>query len=64
MRTVLYGIHLLIDNMIMHNKVYIQNQTARGESKIAERQRKREGESGRALLKMREGVDNKFDHWR
>jgi hypothetical protein len=44
MRTVLYGIHLLIDNMIMHGKVYIQNQTAWGESKIAERKRKREGE--------------------
>jgi hypothetical protein len=44
MRTVLYGIHLLIDNMKMLDKVYIQNQTAWGESKIAERQRKREGE--------------------
>jgi hypothetical protein len=54
MRTVLYGIRLLIDNMIMHDKVYIQNQMARGESKIAERQRKRE--RGRTLLKMRDGV--------
>jgi hypothetical protein len=44
MRTVLYGIHLLIDSMIMHDKVYIWNQTEWGESKIAERQRKREGE--------------------
>jgi hypothetical protein len=44
MRTVHYGIRLLIHNMIMHDKVYIWNQTARGESKIAERQRKREGE--------------------
>ena len=44
MRTVLYGIHLLIYSMIMHDKVYIHNQTEWGESKIAERQRKREGE--------------------
>jgi hypothetical protein len=44
MRAVLYRICLLIDNMIMHDKVYIPNQMAWGESKIAERQRKREGE--------------------
>jgi hypothetical protein len=44
MRTVLYRIRLLIDNMIMHEKVHIQNQMAWGESKIAERHRKREGE--------------------
>ncbi len=35
-----------------------------GESKIAERERERERERGRASLKMRDGVDNKFDHWR
>jgi hypothetical protein len=40
MRTVLYGISLLIDKVIMHNKVYIQNQMEWGESRIA----KREGE--------------------
>ncbi len=44
MRTVLYRIRLLTDNMIMHDKVYIQNQMAWGKSKIAERHRKREGE--------------------
>jgi hypothetical protein len=44
MRTVLYGIGLLIDNMIMHDRVYIQTQTVWGESRIVERQRKREGE--------------------
>ncbi len=38
--------------MIMHAKVYIWNQTEWGESKTAERQRKREGER------------HKFDHWR
>jgi len=66
MRTVLYGIRLLIDNMIMHDKVYIHNQTAWVESKIVERQRKKERERdrGRASLKMRDGVGNKFDSWR
>ncbi len=44
MRAVLYGIRLLIDKVIMHDKVYVQNQTEWGESRIAERQRKREGE--------------------
>jgi hypothetical protein len=44
MRTVLYRIHYLIDNMIMYGKVYIRNQAVWGESKIAERQRKIEGE--------------------
>jgi hypothetical protein len=48
--------------MIMHDKVYIQNQMVWGESKIAERQRKRESERGRESLKMRDGVGNKFDH--
>jgi hypothetical protein len=42
MRT--YRILLLIDNMIMHDKVYICNQMEWGESKTAERQRKREAE--------------------
>jgi hypothetical protein len=35
---------LLIDNMIMHDKVYKRNQKEWGESKTPERQRKREGE--------------------
>jgi hypothetical protein len=43
MRTVLYRICLLIDNMIVQQKVYIRNQTAWGESKIVDIQRKREG---------------------
>jgi hypothetical protein len=64
MRTVLYGIHLLIDMVIMHDKVYIRNQMEWGESRIAERQRKRESERGRVLLEMKDGVGNKFDHWR
>jgi hypothetical protein len=59
MRTVLYEICLLIDNLIMHGKVYIRNQTEWGE-KTAERERQRD----RASLKMRDGVGNKFDHWR
>ncbi len=48
----------------MHDKVYIRNQTMWGESKIAERQRKREKERGRESLRMRDGGGNKFDHWR
>ena len=42
MRTTLCRIHLLIDNMIMYDKVYIWKQTVWGESRIAERQKKRE----------------------
>ncbi len=45
MRTTLCVICLLIDNMIMQDRVYLQKQTLWGESKIGERQRKREGES-------------------
>jgi hypothetical protein len=44
MRTVLYRKCLLIDKVIMHNKVYIWNQMEWVESRIAERQRKRKGE--------------------
>jgi hypothetical protein len=44
MRTTLCGIHLLIDNMITHDRVYIQKKMLWGESKIEERQRKREGD--------------------
>ena len=44
MRTVLYIICLLIDNVIMYDKVYLWNQMEWEESRIAERQRKREGE--------------------
>ncbi len=55
MKTVLYRIRLLIDNMMMHDKVYIWNQMAWGESKIAEN-RERESERGRASLKIRDGV--------
>jgi len=39
MRTVLYGIHLLIDNLKMVDRVFISNIESREESKIAERQR-------------------------
>jgi hypothetical protein len=47
MRTVLYGIQLLIDRVIMHDKVYIRNQMEWGKSRIEERQRKTERERGR-----------------
>ncbi len=42
MRTVFYGIHLLIDNLEMVDRVFISNIGSREESKIAERQRDRE----------------------
>jgi hypothetical protein len=45
MRTTLCGIHLLIDNMIMNNRVYIRKQTVWGESKREiERERGREAQ--------------------
>jgi hypothetical protein len=46
MRTVLNEIHLLIDNLIMHGKVYIGNQTEWGE-KTAEREKERDRETER-----------------
>ncbi len=42
MRTVLYGIHLLIDKLEMVDRVFISNIGSGEESKIAERQRERE----------------------
>jgi hypothetical protein len=43
MRTVLYRIGLLIDKVIMNNKVYIRNQMEWGESRIVERQERERG---------------------
>jgi hypothetical protein len=46
MRTVLYRIGLLIDKVIMNNKVYLRNQMEWRESRIVERQkREREREA-------------------
>jgi len=45
MRTVLNEIHLLIDNLIMHGKVYIGNQTEWGEKTERERERETERQS-------------------
>jgi hypothetical protein len=42
MRTVLYGIHLLIDNMKLLDRVFISKQDCGEESRIAKRQRERE----------------------
>jgi hypothetical protein len=41
MRTVLYGICLLIDKLEMVDRVFISNIESREESKIVERQRER-----------------------
>jgi hypothetical protein len=43
MRTVLYGIDLLMDKVIMNNKVYIRNQMEWGESRMVERQERERG---------------------
>ncbi len=43
MRTVLYRIHLLIDNMIIRDRVFTRNQMEWGESKTGG-DREREGE--------------------
>ena len=44
MRAVLYGIHLLIDKLEIHKRVFISKQFVWGESKTAERQKERECE--------------------
>jgi hypothetical protein len=38
MRTVLYGIHILIDNMKTLNRVFISNRDCGEESRMAERE--------------------------
>jgi hypothetical protein len=44
MRTVLYEIRLFNDKVEVHDRVFISKQIMRGESKAAERQKKRECE--------------------
>ena len=62
MRTVLYGIRLLIDKLETHDKVFISTQFVRGESKTAERQKEKVRDS--VLLEMRDSIGNKIDLWR
>ncbi len=61
MRTVLYGIHLLIDNMKLLDRVFISKQDCAEESRIAKRQRERESESerGSELRKRRDVIGRK-----
>jgi hypothetical protein len=61
MRTVLYGIHLLIDKVEIHNRVFISKQFMRGERARQWRDRKRESVRGSALLEMRDRVGNKIE---
>ena len=61
MRTVLYGIHLLIDKLKMVDRVFISNIESEEESKIAERQRESVCVRDRARLKMKDSVGNKID---
>ena len=60
MRTVLYRIHLLIDNLKIVDSVFISKIKSGEESRIAERQRK--GVRDRVRLKMKDSVGNKNDH--
>jgi hypothetical protein len=53
MRTVLYRIHLLIDNMKTSDRVFISNSDCGEESRIAERQRERVYERQRIAEKER-----------
>ncbi len=63
MRTALCEMHLLIDNMIMHDRVYICNQNFVGrEQNSQETERESVCVRDSALPKMRDGVGNKFDH--
>ncbi len=49
MRTVQYGIHLLIDRVEMHDRVFISKHIMRGESKTAERQKERQCVAGNKI---------------
>jgi hypothetical protein len=62
MRTVLYGIHLLIDDMKMSDRIFISNRDCGEEKRIVERQRDRERECARgsALQKIRDDVGHKM----
>ncbi len=42
MRTVLYGIHLLIDKVEIHDKVFTSKHLMQGKRKTEERQKERE----------------------
>ncbi len=44
MRTVQYRIHLLIDKLEIHDRIFISKQFVQGESKTAERQKERDCE--------------------
>ncbi len=61
MRTVIYEIHLFYDKLIMHGRVFISKQIMRGETKTAERQKKRESVRDSGLLEKRDSVGNKID---
>ncbi len=62
MRTVLYGIRLLIDKVEIHDKVFTSKHLMQGERKTEERQKERERVRGSALLEMRGSIGNKIDH--
>jgi hypothetical protein len=63
MRTVLYGICLLIEKLKIHDRVFISNNLIMERGRH-ERDKKRESVRDNALLKMRDSVGNKIDCWR
>ncbi len=61
MRTVLYGIRLLIDNLKMEG-FYINNQKRGRKQDSRETERERVCVRDRAWLKTKDSVSNKIDH--
>jgi len=61
MRTVLYRIHLLIDKLKTHDRVFISNNFYGEELKAAERQKERESMRCSALVEMGDSVGNKIN---
>jgi hypothetical protein len=64
MRTVLYGICLLIYDSNLSDSIFISNGDEGEESRIAERQRERECVRGSKYQKRRDSVGHKMSHWR
>jgi hypothetical protein len=61
MRTVLYRIHLLFDDLEMVDRVFISNIESGEEGKIAERHRESVCVRGRAQLETKFSVGNKIN---
>jgi len=60
MGTVLFGIHLFIDNSNLSDSIFITNGDEGEESRLAERQRERERVRGSTYQKRRDSVGHKM----